>query len=636
MHRPHSDADQKRILIVDSDEQVTVVLALKLRQLQFEVMTLASTVNALAAIREFLPHLIISEMVLPELSGVDFLKRIKMNPETAHIPFIFLSSSRNVEDKIIAHEMGAEAFFAKPIFIKVLINRITDFFQERDFKDILASSGEQEQFAGLLQNISVVDLLNIIHENRRSGLITLTANTGETGRIHFSDGALVRIEKEGTENRNGEELLYSFLPWMDGSFHIVYGDQPVEPNVTEPFDRLIVNAMNWLSEYQSELSEMPALDVTIYLQFPAFIEQLAKLPDTIGILLKEIPDEGIRVGELIERAGDDRKRAIEYLKKLVSLGILGYEPCTTPYRPNAAPAWFDTKADGTRHAAPRSMDKHAAIATAPSPVLPGDAGDIKRATVAPAPITILQPPTPAPQATPKPASVTPPPTPQHRDTVKLEEDAERRALIESLENEPGTTPHGHGRTLLVFAILVSLAAAGIAIWYFMFRPANAPLPLEPAVEEVAAPEPPPAPVKPKDPYEGKNADELLALGAAAHGAEKYADAIMLYRTALAKVPAGDTALAQSSKIQKNLAIAYYDASDYPNALAAIEQALLGGLEPEKIELKAAILEEMQRFDDAMNTYRAFVKKKEYKPKVTEWINEIMRLKKEKKKAGAAK
>lgn len=620
---------QKRILIVDADEQVTAVLELKLRQLKYEVMTLASTVNALAAIREFLPHLIISEMVLPELSGVDFLKRIKMNPETAHIPFIFLSSSRNVEDKIIAHEMGAEAFFAKPIFIKVLINRITDFFEERDFKDILSSSGEQEQFSGLLQNISVIDLLNIIRENRRSGVITLTAANGETGAIHFSDGALIRIEKEGSENKGGEELLYTFLPWLDGSFRIVYGEVPAEPNVTEPFDRLIVNAMNWLAEYQSELSEMPALDVTVHLQFPAFIEQLAKLPDTIGTLLREVPDEGIRVGELIERTGDDRKRTIEYIKKLISLGILGYEPCSAPYHPATVPAWFDGDPHPPRRAAPQ---------VAPSPALPGDDGDIRRAKVAPAPVTILQPPADAPAPGPVPAPAPPPPAPIHRETIKLNEDEERRALIAALEEEPAPARQGHGRTLLIFAILVSLAAAGFALWYFMFRPANAPLPLEPAVEAVAAPEPPPppAPVKPKDPYEGKSADELLALGAAAHGAEKYTEAVALYRAALAKVPAGDTAPAQSSKIEKNLAIAYYDASEYPAALEAIERSLSGGVEADKIELKAAILEEMKRFDDAMNTYRAHLKEKEFKPKVTYWINEIVRLKKEKKKAGGSK
>lgn len=100
----------RKILIVDSDEQITSVIGLKLRKENFEVKTEFSAFKALELLKEFKPDLIISEMVLDELSGVDFLKRVKINPRTTNIPFIFLSNSRNLEDKIIAHEMGAEAF----------------------------------------------------------------------------------------------------------------------------------------------------------------------------------------------------------------------------------------------------------------------------------------------------------------------------------------------------------------------------------------------------------------------------------------------------------------------------------------------------------------------------------------------
>jgi two-component system, OmpR family, alkaline phosphatase synthesis response regulator PhoP len=110
----------RKILIVDSDEQITAVLGLKLRKENFEVKTISSSVNAVDMVKDFKPDLIISEMVLPEVSGVNFLKRVKMNPDTMKTPFIFLSNSRNVEDKILAVEMGAEAFFMKPIFIKFL------------------------------------------------------------------------------------------------------------------------------------------------------------------------------------------------------------------------------------------------------------------------------------------------------------------------------------------------------------------------------------------------------------------------------------------------------------------------------------------------------------------------------------
>lgn len=645
MHEPVKDGEKRRVLIVDADEQVTAVLALKLRQQNYETLSLSSTVNALAMIRDFSPHLIISEMVLPELSGVDFLKRIKMNPETAHIPFIFLSSSRNVEDKIIAHEMGAESFFSKPIFIKVLINRINDFFQERDFREILSSAHEQETFSGNLQNISVIDLLNIVHENRRQGLIALVSGSGEKGTIHFADGAIVRIERAGADDKNGEETFYSLLPWSEGEFTVTYAPHSVEPNITEPFERLMVSAMSWLSEYQSEIGEMPPLDVLLYLRFSAVVEHLAKLPDTIGGLLSLLPEQGLRVGELIERGGEDRKRTVEQIRKLLSLGVLGTEPDDTPMPRWEVPVWArGTTATGrpvdTVPVPPSTTDKK----IAPSPALPGETADLPpvrptapRSAPTPTPIPPgskpVEPPIPG-SGDPSPAQAPAAhPAPPHRETVKLSEDEERRALIAALEDEPAPSRPSGGKTLLIAALFIAVAGGGTALWYVFSQSADE----VPQIEEAAAPVPdtiavaPVAPPPPPDPFAGKSADELLKIGIEKHKEEQYADAVAAYRAALKALPA-DAEPTRAGAIWKNLAISAYEGDDQPTALDAAEQALAGDIDADRIALKAAILEEMKRFDDAMNTYRAFLKDKTFKAKKKEWIKEITRLKKEKKQA----
>lgn len=625
MHEQGKDNEKRRVLIVDADEQVTAVLALKLRQQGYETLSLSSTVNALAMIRDFLPHLIISEMVLPELSGVDFLKRIKMNPETAHIPFIFLSSSRNVEDKIIAHEMGAEAFFSKPIFIKVLVNRINDFFQERDFRDILSSAHEQDTFSGNLQNISVIDLLNIVHENRRQGVITLVSGSGEKGTVHFADGALVRIEREGMDERNGEETLYSLLPWSEGDFTVTYGPHAVEPNITESFERLMVSAMSWLSEYQAEIGEMPPLDVLLHLRFPAVVEHLAKLPDTIGGLLSLVPEQGIRVGELIEKGGDDRKRAVEQIRKLLSLGVLGTEPDDTPMPRWEVPFWARAMTAEGRPAdtvpIPTTTDKK----LAPSPALPGETADLH--PVRPA----------APPPTPAPVSIAPAPAPTPVERPASHENKDDHSFIESLyQDDPAPARSSGGRHLLIVALLIAVAGGGTALWYVFSQSAEEEQRAEDAAVAAAAipdtvvvapVEPPPPP----DPFAGKSSEELFRIGVEKHKAEQYADAIAAYRAALKVLPA-DAEPARAINIWKNLAISAYEGDDQPTALDAVERALAGDIDADKIALKSAILEEMGRFDDAMNAYRAFLKDKRFKADKKEWIKEITRLKKEKKQA----
>jgi CheY-like chemotaxis protein len=326
--------------MVDSDQQVTAILDLKLKQAGFEIKILSGTVNALKIVKEFSPDLIISEMVLPELSGVDFLKRVKMNPETSSIPFIFLSSSRNIEDKILAHEMGAEAFFMKPIFIKVLIQRIKDFFEQAGFNELLSLSSENKEYKGHLTNISLIDILNIVSENKSTGTVFFQNAVNEKAKIYFINGSAVRIEVEGGANKNGEEELYKLLSWLDGTFTMTYGDVNVQRNVRIPHDRLIVKAVNWLDDYTGEMSEMPPLDTRLYLDFSRFMNEINKFPDKISCIIKNIGTEGSRLSDIIDRTDLDRKQTVSYLKKMMEQDVVTVVKKETPFVLPQKPGWL--------------------------------------------------------------------------------------------------------------------------------------------------------------------------------------------------------------------------------------------------------------------------------------------------------
>jgi len=336
----------KKILIVDSDQQVTAILELKLKQSNFDVKILSRTVNAIKTVKEYAPDLIISEMVLPELSGVDFLKRVKMNPETSKIPFMFLSSSRNIEDKILAHEMGAEAFFMKPIFIKVLIQRIKDFFDQAGFNEMLALSSESAEFKGDLASISIIDILNIISENRSTGKISFISSTGDKAFIFFTNGSVIRIETEGSLNRNGEEELFKLLSWLDGTFVMSYGDINVQRNVRIPHDSLIVKSVNWLDDYTGELSEMPPLDTKLHLDFAKFMSDINKFPDKISCIIRNIGADGSRLSDIIDRTELDRKQTVSYLKKLLEQDIVSVEKKETEFALPKKPEWLVPKESG--------------------------------------------------------------------------------------------------------------------------------------------------------------------------------------------------------------------------------------------------------------------------------------------------
>ncbi|HNT29299.1 MAG TPA: tetratricopeptide repeat protein, partial [bacterium] len=326
-----------------------------------------------------------------------------------------------------------------------------------------------------------------------------------------------------------------------------------------------------------------------------------------------------------------RKRTVEQIRKLLSLGILGPEPDDTPPARWEVPVWArpmtkEGRLADTVPVPPPSPDKK----VAPSPALPGETADLL--PVRP----VAPPPTPTPAPAPSaPASPVPRPVePPAEKNAPPEDDKDNDSFIESLyQDEPAPSRSSGGRTLLIAALLIAIAGGGTALWYVFSQsveeepPAEDTVAVVPDTVVIAPVEPPPPP----DPFAGKSADELLKIGIEGHKTEQYAAAIAAYRAALKALPA-DAEPVRAAAIWKNLAISAYEGDDQPTALDAIEQALTVDIDADKIALKAAILEEMGRFDDAMNAYRAFLKDKRFKAKKKEWIKEITRLKKDKKQA----
>lgn len=313
----------KRILVVDSDEQVASILSLKLNRGGFEAASAGNSADALKIIPDFRPDLIVSEMILPKMSGIDFMKRVKMNPEMMRIPFVFLSSSRDVENKILALDMGAAAVFAKPLFINDFIENIKKILGEYEQKS--ASGPEENTPAGDISDISVLNILSIIFENKSSGEVEFSASSDKKGTIFCDCGNVVRAETSGGENRDGMEELCRILSWSDGTFSVNYKEVGVEKNISVPQDEIIGKAAEWLSEYTEILKNLPPVDTVVYLDFAKFVENLNKLPDDTDTVIRNIGESGTKISDIIESCGGDCMRTAGYLKQLFDLSLISVE-----------------------------------------------------------------------------------------------------------------------------------------------------------------------------------------------------------------------------------------------------------------------------------------------------------------------
>lgn len=113
-----------KILVIDDEKDIVELIAYNLEREGFSVLKAYDGEEALRMVKEQKPDLIILDLMLPKISGLDVCKILRGNPTAANIPIIMLTAKVDEIDKIIGLEMGADDYITKPFGIKELIARV--------------------------------------------------------------------------------------------------------------------------------------------------------------------------------------------------------------------------------------------------------------------------------------------------------------------------------------------------------------------------------------------------------------------------------------------------------------------------------------------------------------------------------
>lgn len=110
-----------RILIVEDEKKIARFLELELLHEGYEVKTAFDGRSGLEAAESWLPDLMILDLMLPELSGIEVCRRLR---HTSDLPIIMLTAKDDVSDKVMGLDMGADDYMTKPFAIEELLARI--------------------------------------------------------------------------------------------------------------------------------------------------------------------------------------------------------------------------------------------------------------------------------------------------------------------------------------------------------------------------------------------------------------------------------------------------------------------------------------------------------------------------------
>jgi two-component system OmpR family response regulator len=153
-----------RVLVVDDEPNIVDVVTMALRFQGFAVESAQTGADALSAVSDFRPHLMVLDVMLPDMEGFDVAQRL--GAQRARVPIIFLTARDDTADKIRGLSIGGDDYVTKPFSLEELIARI---------RTILRRTGLAEPDSGRL----VFEDLELDEETRevtRAGeLVDLTA-----------------------------------------------------------------------------------------------------------------------------------------------------------------------------------------------------------------------------------------------------------------------------------------------------------------------------------------------------------------------------------------------------------------------------------------------------------------------------
>jgi DNA-binding response OmpR family regulator len=120
---------QKKILVVDDDADVVELVAFSLKRAGYSVGTAADGVEALKKARSVAPHLIVLDVMLPELDGFAVCEILRRNPATASIPILLLTAWSTELARYAGFEAGANDYVTKPFSPRELVSRVQGLLQ---------------------------------------------------------------------------------------------------------------------------------------------------------------------------------------------------------------------------------------------------------------------------------------------------------------------------------------------------------------------------------------------------------------------------------------------------------------------------------------------------------------------------
>jgi|GEM_PF-471577 len=302
-----------KILIADSQPNYTVGLRKGLTDVGYDVYMAEDGDKALALVQEIQPDVILSEVKLPQLDGHDLLQAVRAQERTQHIPFMFISNQKRVEERIRSISLGVDDYIQKPYYVDEVIARIEMIIKEAHQ---LANAPDRGGFSGKLSEMNLVDLIQTLEMGQKSAILTLKRN-GKQGEIQIHDGNVVDAHYEAF---SAEEALDKMITWTEGHFQVKITTVNSSKQIKLDNKEIVARGQKQINQWHQLKTNLPPLSAVLVLSSRVDATALGKL-NLAEKKLIHLMDGKRTLLDIIEQTSLEDLKVLEIIHPLFQKGF---------------------------------------------------------------------------------------------------------------------------------------------------------------------------------------------------------------------------------------------------------------------------------------------------------------------------
>lgn len=241
-------AKDVRILVVD-DNALILDLLMKGLAPHCQTSAAADGGDALLKIVDDPPDLILCDYRMPGLDGRQLYEKLRARQQTRHIPFIFLASRSDVEERLRPIVEGVEEFVVKPFFLKDVIRRTKKVIDRLALEKLQNRAVRPGVIQGRLEEMSILDLMQSLEMGQKSCQLTIR-HDGEMCQMFFTSGQCADAKLGSVD---GEEAVFQVVRWPAGDFEIDFNStNGSRSTISRTTTGLLMEALRLMDEGQRD------------------------------------------------------------------------------------------------------------------------------------------------------------------------------------------------------------------------------------------------------------------------------------------------------------------------------------------------------------------------------------------------